>query len=133
MGGSHVLLKGTPDPLPSLGCGGQCWFWKTLDPRLVRSGPGLASEAPATRVDPVPRPTCASAQRLPLLRACLPARLPAAGSCGERRVRAGNHQAPQPAAPTPFPPPPSQWGRGGLRTHPQVLKKGPLASRTRGN
>lgn len=36
-----------------------------------------------------------------------PALPPAAGSCGERRVRAGNHQAPQPAAPTPFPPPPS--------------------------
>lgn len=58
----------------------------------------------------------------PGLGACLssvPALPPVAGSCGERRVRAGNHQAPQPAAPTPFPPPPSSGERGGgLRSHP---------------
>lgn len=76
---ARSLLRGQPHPLrglPGSPCltglsGGQSRLWKTLDPRVVRPGPSLESGAPATGVDPAPRPTCPPAPRLP------PQRLPA--------------------------------------------------------
>lgn len=73
MGGSHVLLKGTLDPLPSLGYGGRCWFWIP-----DWSGQGLGWNL---RHQP-PKWTLCPGLPVPRLSACLssaPACLPACG------------------------------------------------------
>ena len=67
--------RGAPGSPPLAGLSGrQRWLWKTLDPRVIRPGPGLESGAPATPTQTLcPSPTC------PSLRARLSQRLPACG------------------------------------------------------
>lgn len=91
------------------------WLWKVPAPRVVRPGPALKSGDPATP---------ASQPYLPLLGArlslCPPSHPPAAGSCGERRARAGNHQALSRLHPPPsYPTPPVGRGQEEARSHPR--------------
>lgn len=69
--GTSALLGGSVNPLLSLS-GGQCWLWKTLDPKAVNPGPVLGSGAPTTTVwTQRPSPTCPSEPASPrLLPAC---------------------------------------------------------------
>lgn len=128
--GSRTLLEGSLDPFPSWGSGGVS---AGSGRPLIRGQSGQGLGWSPGHQPPLHGPRTQA--YLPGARlSSVPALPPAAGSCGERRVRAGNHQAPQPAAPTPFPTPTQPVGRGGggLRSHPQVLKKGLLVSRTWG-
>lgn len=80
--------------------------------------------------DPVPQPYLPLAPRPPLLSACLPV----AGSCGERRVRAGNHRGSAGCTrPLPTPTQPVRRGRRPPQEPPWALQKGQLVSLARGN
>lgn len=112
--------RGLRDHLPLLDRAGLGAGSETLV--LGWSGQGLGRQHPVRSL--FPRRPC------PSLSACLSSRPPppAAGSCGERWVRAGSHQAPRPAAPAPSHPHPAV-GRGKRPEEPPGLSGGAAGRR----